>query len=257
MNRLGHYGGAKLLHAVWVRARLPERSAAADAVILTSSLVCSAFLMAVAVGPRGHPWIGWVGLLPVFLAIRALSPPRAMLCGALWGFCLHVFSVFGAGAAISLAIGSLGFLVSLPAIYAYLGARLTRRIGFSPLFLAFGWVGLEFALRPVGLGHGLLAGTQGDGGIIHAVGGPLGYLFAAFLIAFVNAKLLSIVNDARFKRGRSSLLSSSDETRAWILPQSSSRLLLLVEDSFQPRAPPKSVVAMSWNVVGNAHPTRL
>lgn len=238
MNRLGHYGGAKLLHAVWLRARLPDRSAAADAVILSSSLACSAFLMAVAVGPRGHPWIGWVGLLPVFLVIRSLSPLRAMLCGALWGFCLHVFSVFGAGAAISPAIGSLAFLVSLPAIYAYLGARLTRRIGFRPLFLAFGWVGLEFALRPVGLGHGLLAGTQGDGGIIYAVGGPLGYLFAAFLIAFVNAKLLSIVNDARFKTGRLTLLLRSDESRALILPHLWSRFSLVTISSCQPRAPP-------------------
>lgn len=176
--------------------------------------------------------------MPLFLAIRFLTPFRAMFCGALWGFCLNAFLISGYGQTTTPLADSFALLIMIPAIYAFAGSQFTRRIGFSPLLLAFGWVGVEFALRPLGLGYGMLATTQENGGILQVVGGPLGYLFVAFLIALINAKLLSFVNDARFKTGKAILLLRSGEPRAWVSSRSCPGILVFAADSFRPRGPP-------------------
>lgn len=195
-----------------------------------------------AIESHDYPWVAWVGLTPLFLVIRSLTPLRAMSCGALWGFCLYTLIVSGNGVAATPLDGSFVFLILLPAIYAFAAAHLTRRVGFSPLFLAFGWVGVEFALRPLGLGSGLLAGSQGDAGIIQQISAPLGYFFVAFLIAFVNAKLLAIVDGLEFNRGNWSLLPYPDQPRAWIIPQPMTSHARLVASPCRPRAPPARTI---------------
>ena len=161
--------------------------------LLACALVASGGLVAAANSPAGPSWLAWISLIPIFITIRYASPKIALLYGALWGFCLYLFSSASDGAAVTASIKSLGLLAAVPAIYAYWGARLTRRIGYAPLVLAVGWVIVELALEPLTLRDGLLAASQSDGGLMRLVGTLLGYVFIGFIIAFVNAQILSLV----------------------------------------------------------------
>ena len=169
--------------------------------VLALALAVSAYLMALAIESPHRVWLGWVTLLPLFYGIRVLSPARAMVSGAFWGACLFLASVAFVRTQITPSAGSLALLSLIPAIYCYFGAALTRRIGFSPYLLALGWIGVEFALRPLGLQFGLLAATQGDGFAIRIVGSFAGYVLVAFLVAYFNAALVSALADVRLPSG--------------------------------------------------------
>ena len=161
---------------------------------LVVSLLVGARLMALAVGSDGYAWLGWFSLVPLFLVIRLWRPARAMLAGALWGISLCLFSV--GQLAPPVGVPSLLLLAAAPAIYAYFGARLTRWIGFNPFVLGVAWMGVELAIHPVGLRTGLLGGADG-GPVLHWVGQALGCALAAFLVALVNALLVSLLSSAR------------------------------------------------------------
>jgi apolipoprotein N-acyltransferase len=155
--------------------------------------------MAMSVGLPGYSWIAWFGLLPLFLAIRILRPIAAALAGAFWGICFYFFSATGSIGVISPTVQSLALLTIVPALYTFFGALLTRLVGFNPLLLAFGWIVLELALKPLGLQQGLLACTQSQGPFLHWISNLLGYAFVAFLVACVNASVLSILSIARLR----------------------------------------------------------
>jgi apolipoprotein N-acyltransferase len=95
---------------------------------------------------------------------------------------------------IEINLPTVAVLVLAPALYSCWGAWLTRRVGFSPYLMALGWVGVELSLRPVGLEHGLLAGTQGDGMLLRVAGSFAGYFLVAFIVAYINASLLSVLH---------------------------------------------------------------
>jgi len=213
--------------------------------ILVSSLFCSAFILAVAVASRRYSWAGWIGLVPLFLSVRTLAPLWAMSCGALWGFCLYFFSILGFNVSVTPSSSLFVLIICTPAVYALLGAYFTRRVGFRPLFLAGGWVAVEFILRPPGLGHGLLAGTQGDTGIIRHVGIPMGYLFIAFLIAFINAKLLYVVVCINVERITPSYPRFLIESREWVCAESLYYSSRVAVNLCRSRAPP------IWSVLYN------
>jgi len=162
--------------------------------VLAGALAGSATLMALAIGSPRYGWLGWITLVPLFLAIRTLSPLRSMLAGGFWG--LSLFVAFAASGYVTWQ----GFwppllaVVLAPSLYSGWGARITLRRGFRPLLLALGWVGVEFALRPLAIHNGLLAGTQNDGWIIRIAGQLGGYLFVAFLLACVNALILAVLS---------------------------------------------------------------
>ena len=84
---------------------------------LAGSLVAGAFAMAVGMGSGDRSWLGWVSLLPLFVAIRWLSPWRAMLCGALWGVSLYGFSAYAVTAGIQPSVLSVLLLVLVPGLY--------------------------------------------------------------------------------------------------------------------------------------------
>jgi len=158
-------------------------------------LVFSGCLVAAVGTTTGLSWVAWFALLPIFITIRYASPRIALMYGALWGLCLYlVYSASGVGASAA-TIRSLGLLAAVPAVYAYLGARLTRQIGYAPMVLAIGWIIAELALEPVIFRQGLLSASLGSDGLMQIIGGVLGYAFVAFLIAFVNAQLLSLVEN--------------------------------------------------------------
>jgi apolipoprotein N-acyltransferase len=202
------------------------------------ALAGSAYLMALAIEPPHRVWLGWITLLPLFYAIRVLPPARAMISGAFWGACLFVFSVAFATTEIAPSLGAFVLLSLIPGAYGYFGAALTRRIGFSPFLLALGWIGAEFALAPLGLRHGLLAGTQGDGLAISLIGSVAGYALVAFLVAYVNASLLSVLTSVRRGAPSSRLIRGAGDTIRAYSPIDLPSYLLHIHRQAQPRAPP-------------------
>ena len=101
---------------------------------------------------------------------------------------------------------------------------------------------VEFALRPLALRHGLLAGTQGDGSLIHIVGDIFGYVPVAFVVAFGSAWLLAILSNVRFSILQRALLIGLDRTGADLWQVVLLRLALLTASPAQPRAPPGSAI---------------
>ena len=170
---------------------------AVNRVLLIVSLVVGALMMAVAIESSAHAWLAWLALLPLLFVIRLWRPTAAILGGALWGLLIFLFSAIQPAAAITPTVQSLVLLAAIPAIYAGVGAAVTRWIGFNPFVLGFAWMGAELALGPVGLRTGLLGAAQGDGTILHWIGGALGYVLAAFVIAAGSASLVCVLSAAR------------------------------------------------------------
>jgi len=206
--------------------------------LLALSLLGGALLMAVALSSASNQWLGLVTLVPLFLSMRMLSPSRACLAGGFFGFCLAVFCSLGSHPSLALSLSSVVLTTVAVGVYGLLGARMTRRIGFSPLILGLGWVAVELALKPLAIKHGLLASTQGSGLLVHVVGQVSGYLVVAFLVAYINASLLEIFTGACALDGSHGRLVYSGRPRETaILPA-----FLYCSAAFariaQPRAPP-------------------
>lgn len=200
-------------------------------------LALSATFMALAVQAPQHFWLGWVSLLPLLQAARVLSPFRAFGAGFFWGGSF-LGSSLALGSPIDLSFVSAAILTLGPALYACLGAMLTRRVGFSPYLMALGWVGVELCLRPVGLQHGLLAGTQGDGMLFRVAGNFAGYFLVAFVVAYINASLLCVIHKVAGGSAGVRMVSSCGglvgRLIALDIPFIPSRALCIS----QPRAPP-------------------
>ena len=208
--------------------------------LLLGSLVASAYFMALALDLANNRWVGWVTLLPLFLSIRLFSPCWALCAGTLWGSSLCIFSASVGLATVDPSLGSVVLLALIPGGYACLGSLMTRRIGFSPLLLGLGWLAVELVLQPVLLHRGLLASTQGDGLVIRTLGNLAGSLLVAFLVAYVNATLLTILDDACVIACASTraISRSSSVPIRWLRKESP----VCVVDyalSSQPRAPPR------------------
>ncbi len=201
-------------------------------------LILSAFVMIVSATTPGYQWVGCVALLPLFNAIRVQSPVRAAFDGAIWGLSLFAFATLSSETRISFDLLSGALLPVVLGLYAFFGARLTRQVGFSPYLLDLCWIGVELALKPLGLHYGLLAGTQSGGVSIELVGGFAGYAVVAFLVAYVNAALLSVLSEVRVSVSSSRLISSQAPPRRssfqYEFPSYLSYLILPA----QPRAPP-------------------
>lgn len=204
------------------------------------SLIISAALMASATGSKGNAWFAWVGLIPLFTSICLFEPRQAALCGSLWGLSFFLFWLNAAPNRHVELFPALLLLGVVPAVYAYGCARLTRRIGFTPLLLALGWIGVEVALRPLGFRNGVLAGASGDGWLIDLISRALGYGLVAFVVAYANASLLCVLIRLRFDAGEPALLLGLDAPNGGV-----SHLLSTEQPSTgirigQPRAPPRS-----------------
>ncbi len=163
----------------------------------TVLLGLSATLMAVAIGSASFWWLGWFPLVPLFLSIRLFSPSRAAAAGAFWGACLYAASGGVVASVIPRGISSLGLLVALPALYAYVGCLVTRRKGFNPFLLGLGWAGVELTLHPLAPQSGLLGGAQGGGPWVLTIGHLGGYVLVAFLVAAGTAAVLAVFHGGR------------------------------------------------------------
>ncbi|MCG8405281.1 MAG: hypothetical protein MI923_08805 [Phycisphaerales bacterium] len=161
--------------------------------VLFGSLALSALLTAVSLRVPDYHWLAWFCLLPLFQAMRSLRLHTAALAGGLWGASLYVVcTADSAGLVVPVvpSFSSAVIMTAVPAVYASLGALLTRAVGFNPLMLALGWILVEFAFKPLGLQQGLLASTQIESAQFQWVARLLGYVLVAVFVACINATLL-------------------------------------------------------------------
>ncbi len=159
---------------------------------LLVSLGVSALLSAVALDSGEIPWVGVFSLLPVLRVVQRLNPADATRAGGYWGALLYIFTTSTAFNVIDPGLKALVLLVCVPAIFAGIGAWVTRRTCFSPLLLGIGWALVELALTPLNLSHGLIAPSAES-----VIGGTLGQVFGfatvAFLVALCSAVLLGVI----------------------------------------------------------------
>lgn len=209
--------------------------------VLAVSLAVSAYLMALALAEPGRRWLGWITLLPLLLSLRFLLPPMAFVAGGFWGMCVGFFLEFESVAAGEPWLGTYLAQCFVPALYCGLGSYVTRRVGFSPLLLALGWVGVELLLDPLTGQRGLLAGTQGDGIVVRTVGHAAGWTVVAFLLAYVNASLVEIFTAVcAVGAGGSRLFASPSQIRSTCIWDRSICDRPLRFRPERPRAPPFS-----------------
>ena len=201
-------------------------------------IVLSAYLTAAAVGSPTYAWAGWLSLLPLFFAIRLLRPLRASAYAALWGASLFVFSIVTGRTAVSANLWSFALLTGIPALYTFLGAGLTRWMGFSPFVLGVGWMGVELALAPMGLHSGLLAGTQDHTALMDYIGRALGYVLVGFLVAYVNAALVAVLGRVQLTVPRFVPTTALPVCGRSLISQILGCLSLFALQPSHPRAPP-------------------
>ena len=211
---------------------------AVRAVALIASLLAGANLMTLALGSDQLSWLAWFALTPLFLGMRVCRPLRALAGGALWGLALCMFAAVRGDAGIALTVPSVLLLVGAPAVYTCLGASLTRWIGFSPFVLGVGWIGVELALRPVGLDLGLLAVTQSNSALLQWIAHALSYALAAFAVAYVNAVILEAISSLRVHIPRSAIRAVCSDLYRSLTPQTFSYIPRFALQPSQPRAPP-------------------
>ena len=207
-------------------------------VALIGSLIAGAFAMVIGMGAGDRWWLGWVSLLPVFVAIRWLSPWRAMLCGALWGASVYGVSVYAVRGGVQPAVPALVLLVFVPGLYGCLGSWFTRWYRCDPLVLGVGWIGVELALLPLGMRSGLLGGTQGDGLLFDLIGNFLGYVFVGFVVAWVSALLLALLGAVRWALPAQRLSVETIPPAGCVPREVPLYLRFLPRHQVSPRAPP-------------------
>ena len=207
---------------------------------LIGAVLGSAYLTAVTSRTSVYPSAGFLALLPLFAAVRVLSPWRALGLGALWGAALFVFGTYPLGGSrlFSPTLGHLCVLSLAVGAYAFVGAALTRWIGFSPFVLGVGWMGVELALAPVGLHNGLLSATQGDTALMDYIGRALGYVLVAFLVAYINAALVAVFARVRLRLPRPFRITTSGNGVLFLRSQIVGCLSLVTLQPSHARAPP-------------------
>ena len=222
---------------------------AAKAAALGLSLLAGAHVTAAGAASPSYAWLGWFSLVPFFLVIRLWRPTGAMLIGALWGATLYASLVSQPHTDLAFSVQSLVLATAIPAAYAYLGARVTRWIGFSPILLGIGWMGVELAFVRLGLYGGLLGAAHADATILHWVGRTLGYVLVAFLVAVVNASLVSILCGVRLSMPQRCYRIRLAVCEAFPAPQTFFSFPLSAIRPSRPRAPPPT---HSWMRIATA-----
>lgn len=216
----------------------PRAVRVAKTAALGASLLVGAHLTAVGAGSPNYAWLGWFSLVPFFLVIRLWRPTGAMLIGALWGVSLYVSLVIQHHVGIAFSVQSFVLAAAIPAAYAYLGAQVTCLIGFSPILLGIGWMGVELAFVRLGPCGGLLGAAQADVTILHWVSRTLGYVLVAFLIALVNASLVAVLCGVRLSMPPCSHRIVLAVCKTFLKPQTFFSFSLSTILPSRPRAPP-------------------
>jgi len=209
------------------------------ALVLAGALVVSAYLPASVLAGRADGWVGWLSLLPLFAAIRLLRPARACLCGALWGASLFAWCALLGPAAFSLTLKTAMLLCTVPAAYGWLGARLTRWIGFSPFVLGVAWMGVELAAVPLGVSFGLSSAGDADPAWVSWLGHTLGTVFVAFVAAYASAAFVCVAARVALSLPRPQPFTVSTGPNRWFAPRTFFCFRRFAIEPCQPRPPPR------------------
>ena len=156
--------------------------------------VASGIILALAL-PKPGLWVfAWVGLVPLFMALRDAGVPRAALCGLLtgivyYGIILHWMTLFGALPWLLLVVCEAVYIAVFAALFVRLMPGRIGWLGFVAVPAA--WVTLQFmrTLSPYAFIWGSFAHTQADNlpvAQIASITGPWGI---DFLVCFVNLAL--------------------------------------------------------------------
>ena len=221
-----------------ILSNLPRSSKAGA---LGVSVVLSAALTAVVLRSADHHWLAWISFLPLFVAVRWLRAPEAALVGGLWGACLALFSAGGPTPVLALSAWLLALLIVIPAVYVGLAARPARAIGFNLLTLALGWTLVEACLhlqKAIGPREGVLTGAHVEGPPLHWLAGLLGYVSMAFLVAWANASLVSVLSEARLSFPAQQSFGGLPNPVGWLRSQVVPAMQSWTFRQAFPRAPP-------------------
>jgi hypothetical protein len=172
----------------------PVHSRIVELATITAFLCCGGLLTGCAIVSARFHWAAWLGLVPVFAAIRRLSGVRAFLGGALWGGAVYLGAMIASGA--SFPITPLGCMhhILLPAGYVYFMAVFSRRYWYSPLALALGWILVELAVNVSGAQPGLISAEHISSPFLHVLTDFFGSGFIAFAVAYAGASVITIAS---------------------------------------------------------------
>jgi hypothetical protein len=160
----------------------------------------------------------------------------------LWGGSLFAFLAFQSSPAIQVSLQSLVLLSLVPGAFSFAGAWFTRRFGFNPFILGFGWAGVELALTPLGLNGGLLAGGHGfaSGTAGYMVVNLVGSICMASFIAVAAGSLIALgsrICATVLDRLQRQVYGMSRCSR-FLFPCDISAVSLVTSSPSRPRAPP-------------------
>jgi hypothetical protein len=154
---------------------------------LVGSLIASALLVAAAIRNPHFRFCPWLGLVPLYVAVRALRPVGAAVCGAVWGSYVVLGVAWYTGAIPSMAPWIL-VAILIPAGYAAAASAWTGRFGYRPLLFGAAWLVPEALVQLSSGATGLLGRT-----VLH---GPLGvasqlfgWMLLAGLLAWIDAEI--------------------------------------------------------------------
>ena len=202
------------------------------------SLIISPLFTAGVYTCSSQPWLAWLGVIPLFLAIKKFPLVKAALFAAAWGLSLVFFAASLSPQFDPSNVVNLVCALLIPTVYVILSKLFVSRFGYSPLALALGCVATEVLLEVITLGGFAHSVDQGHGLLFRLVANFLGTGFVAFIVTYINALLISVA-------GR--VIMCGAISRPAIL--SSDISLLLIQDipchfrsrylqPVQPRAPP-------------------
>ena len=168
---------------------------AAGLAVLVVVLAMGAVLTALSAERKVPICFNVVGILPVFLAIQLVRPSVAAMLAGFWGLC--VVTLPGGQARMGASDPAILLLaIAMPALHAWICASVTHRVRFSPLMIAFAWVGVELAFVGLGLERGFIGSFVDQGPIVGWLSSSLGTLFAGLLVAYLAAWLGLAISEA-------------------------------------------------------------
>lgn len=160
---------------------------------------------------------GFFALLPLFGAIRLLSPRASACAGACWSLFLWLL-LRGAREEETGPLQIAATLIASSA-FAAMASFLHQNLRCGPLHLSLAYLLFEITLLPLGLDLGLLVATIEGGGLVATLGSIFGYLVVAFLVAYFNALIIALAAKLSLPRSRPGTRQTANHTSRGSCPE--------------------------------------